>query len=363
MTTIERVAAPHSEHEEILRWRDPQADLHAIAAIHSSALGPAVGGTRWQPYPDSDAALHDALRLSSAMTKKAAVAGLQLGGGKAVVIGDHTAKTDAQLRSYAEFLNQIGGRFITTTDVGTTTAEIDRLHAWTPHILGLSAALGGGGDTSALTAATILAGMRATFEALDGDGGFAGRRIVVIGLGKVGAKVASGLADAGAQLRIADIRSDAAAQLAAELSAGNGSAEAIPLDDALSAPCDLLSPNALGGILSAETIPALRCRAICGAANNQLAREPQDAELLAERGILYAPDYVVNSGGLISVAGELFDWPPETTREHAERVYDATREIFRSAAENGITPTAAAEARAANAVAAARNPQPATVEG
>ena len=358
MTTIERVAAPpHSEHEEILLWRDPQADLHAIAAIHSTALGPAVGGTRWQPYPDSEAALHDALRLSSAMTKKAAVAGLQLGGGKAVVIGDHTAKTDAQLRSYAEFLNQIGGRFITTTDVGTTTAEVDQLHAWTPHILGLSAALGGGGDTSALTAATILAGMRATFEALDGDDGFAGRRIVVIGLGKVGAKVARGLADAGAQLRIADIRADAAAKLAEEIEA-----KAIPLDDALSAPCDLLSPNALGGVLSAETIPTLRCRAICGAANNQLAREPQDAELLAERGILYAPDYVVNSGGLISVAGELFDWPPETTREHAERVYDATREIFRSAAENGITPTDAAEALAADAVAAARSPQPAGTE-
>ena len=347
MTTIERLSA--SDHEQVLVWRDDQADLHAIVAIHSTARGPAVGGTRWQPYPDSDAALDDALRLASAMTKKSAVADLQLGGGKAVVIGDHTAKTDAQLRSYAQFLNEIGGRFITTTDVGTTTAEIDQLHAATPHVVGLSAALGGGGDTSALTATTVLAGMRATFEALDGDGGFAGRRIVVIGLGKVGAKVARRLAEAGAQLRVADIRADAAGQLAADIGA-----EAIPLNDALNADCDLLSPNALGGVLSAETIPALRCRAICGAANNQLAREPEDAELLAERGILYAPDYVVNSGGLISVAGELFDWPPETAQAHAEQVYDTTRQIFRDAEAAGITPAAAAEARAAQTVAAAR---------
>ncbi len=346
MTRIERVPAP--EHEQVLVWRDPHADLHAIAAIHSTARGPAVGGTRWQPYPDADAALRDALRLASAMTKKAAAADLQLGGGKAVVIGDHTAKTDAQLRSYAEFLNEIGGRFITTTDVGTTTAEIDQLHDSTPHVVGLSAELGGGGDTSALTATTVLAGMRATFEALDGNGDFAGREIVVIGLGKVGAKVASRLAAAGARLRVADIRADAAAQLADRIGA-----QAIPLTDALSAPCDLLSPNALGGILSAESIPSLRCRAICGAANNQLARDPQDAELLAQRGILYAPDYVVNSGGLISVAGELFDWTPQTALEHAEQVYATTCEIFRAAETESITPTAAAEARAAKVVAAA----------
>lgn len=347
MTRIKRVHAP--EHEQVLIWRDSKADLHAIAAIHSTARGPAVGGTRWQPYPDADAALQDALRLASAMTKKAAVADLELGGGKAVVIGDHTAKTDAQLRSYAEFLNEIGGLFITTTDVGTTTAEIDQLHDSTPHVVGLSAELGGAGDTSALTATTVLAGMRATFEALDGEGGFGGREIVVIGLGKVGAKVASRLAEAGAQLRVADIRADAASDLAGQIGA-----QAVPLDDALSMPCDLLSPNALGGILSAESIPTLRCRAICGAANNQLARDPQDAELLAQRGILYAPDYVVNSGGLISVAGELFDWTPQTAQEHAERVYATTCQIFQDAEDAGITPTAAAEARAAKVVAAAR---------
>ena len=350
MTRIERIERPGFE--DVLVWRDENTPLTAIVAIHSTALGPAVGGTRWQPYASFDDALNDALRLSEAMTKKAAAASLAFGGGKAVVIGDQNAKSIDQLRSYARFLNQIEGRFVTTTDVGTTTRELDQLRAWARHVAGLSAMLGGAGDTSGLTATTVLGGMRATFEALDGDdaagGDLAGRRIVVIGVGKVGSKVARRLAVAGAQLTIADIRADAAAELAAELGA-----IAAPLDEAWTLPCDLLSPNALGGVFSAETIPTLRCRAICGAANNQLAREPQDAELLAERGILFAPDYVVNSGGLISVAGELSGWSPARSEQHAERVYEVTRRLFRDAAAVGITPMLAAERRVAQILASA----------
>ena len=170
----------------------------------------------------------------------------------------------------------------------------------------------------------------------------------MIGVGKVGSKVARRLAAAGAQLTIADIRADAAAELAAELGA-----IAAPLDEAWTLPCDLLSPNALGGVFSAETIPTLRCRAICGAANNQLAREPQDAELLAERGILFAPDYVVNSGGLISVAGELSGWSPARSEQHAEGVYEVTSRLFRDAAARSITPMLAAERRVAQILASA----------
>ena len=351
MTRIERIERPGFE--DVLVWRDEITPLTAIVAIHSTALGPAVGGTRWQPYASFDDALNDALRLSAAMTKKSAVAGLAFGGGKAVVIGDQNAKSIDQLRSYARFLNQIEGRFVTTTDVGTTTRELDQLRAWARHVAGLSAMLGGAGDTSGLTATTVLGGMRATFEALDGAaaGEFAGRRIVVIGVGKVGSKVARRLAVAGAQLTIADIRADAAAELAAELGA-----IAAPLDEAWTLPCDLLSPNALGGVFSAETIPTLRCRAICGAANNQLAREPQDAELLAERGILFAPDYVVNSGGLISVAGELSGWSPARSEQHAEGVYEVTRRLFRDAAAAGVTPMVAAERRVAKILANAQAP-------
>ena len=351
MTRIERIERPGFE--DVLVWRDEITPLTAIVAIHSTALGPAVGGTRWQPYASFDDALNDALRLSEAMTKKAAAASLAFGGGKAVVIGDQNAKSIDQLRSYARFLNQIEGRFVTTTDVGTTTRELDQLRAWARHVAGLSAMLGGAGDTSGLTATTVLGGMRATFEALDGDdaagGDLAGRRIVVIGVGKMGSKVARRLAVAGAQLTIADIRADAAAELAAELGA-----VAAPLDKAWTLPWDMLSPNALGGVFSAETIPTLRCRAICGAANNQLAREPQDAELLAERGILFAPDYVVNSGGLISVAGELSGWSPARSEQHAERVYEVTRRLFRDAAAAGITPMLAAERRVAQILASAQ---------
>ncbi len=353
MTRIERIERPGFE--DVLVWRDEITPLTAIVAIHSTALGPAVGGTRWQPYASFDDALNDALRLSEAMTKKSAAAGLAFGGGKAVVIGDQNAKSIDQLRSYARFLNQIEGRFVTTTDVGTTTRELDQLRAWARHVAGLSAMLGGAGDTSGLTATTVLGGMRATFEALDGDdaagGDLAGRRIVVIGVGKVGSKVARRLAAAGAQLTIADIRADAAAELATELGA-----IAAPLDEAWTLPCDLLSPNALGGVFSAETIPTLRCRAICGAANNQLAREPQDAELLAERGILFAPDYVVNSGGLISVAGELSGWSAARSEQHAEGVYEVTRRLFRDAAAAGITPMRAAERRVAQILANAHAP-------
>ena len=346
MITIERIERPG--HEEVLVWRDDRAALEAIAAIHSRALGPAVGGTRWQPYASTEDAIEDALRLSAAMTKKSAAAGLAFGGGKSVVIGLHTAKTEEQLRSYAQFLNQLGGRFVTTTDVGTTTAEMDRLRSWTPFVAGLSEAFGGGGDTSALTAETVLAGMRASFEALDGECRFNGRRIVIVGIGKVGEKIARRLAADGARLTIADIRADAAERLADELGA-----DAAPLDEAWRLPCDLLSPNALGGAFNAETIPALRCRAICGAANNQLADESADAERLAERGILFAPDYVVNSGGLISVAGELSGWPTPRTQRRAERVYETAAAVLREAAQAGITPLAAAERRVARILAAA----------
>ncbi len=323
--------------EQIAHWRDAEAGLEAICAIHSTTLGPAIGGTRWQPYPDVDSALNDVRRLSEAMTLKSAAARLPFGGGKAVVIGDPQAKTEAQLRSYAEFVERFEGRYLTTTDVGTTTAEIDQLTQWTPHVVGKSADLGGSGDTSELTAVTVLNGIYATLEALDGDPNPAGRDIVVVGVGKVGSKVARSLTEDGARVRIADIRAIAAGALAAELGAAT-----LSVDEAYVAPCDLLSPNALGGVLGEESISALQCRAICGGANNQLVRDPEDAALLAQRGILYAPDYVVNSGGIISVAQEVVDWSYDEAFAHAEGVFDTTREIFALADRRGVSTAEAA---------------------
>ncbi|MYD73571.1 MAG: Glu/Leu/Phe/Val dehydrogenase [Chloroflexi bacterium] len=324
-------------YEEVALWRDQDVGIEAICAIHSTALGPAIGGTRWQPYADRDAAFADVLRLSEAMTLKSSAARLPFGGGKAVVIGDPAHKTEAQLRSYAEFVNEFEGRYLTTTDVGTTTEEIDQLSQWTPHVVGTSPALGGSGDTSALTAVTVLNGIYATLDALDGDPDPAGKTIVVVGVGKVGSRVARSLAEDGARVLVADIRAIAAAALAVEIGANT-----ISVDEAFVAPCDVLSPNALGGVFGEETIPSLQCRAICGGANNQLLLDPEGAGLLAERGILYAPDYVVNSGGVISVAQEVAGWTYEQAVEHAEGVFETTREIFESAERRKITTAQAA---------------------
>ena len=323
--------------EEVALWRDADAELEAICAIHSTARGPAIGGTRWQQYADLDAAFDDVLRLSEAMTLKSSAARLPFGGGKAVVIGDPANKTEAQLHSYAEFINEFEGRYLTTTDVGTTTDEIDQISQWTPHVVGTSPALGGSGDTSALTAVTVLNGIYATLEALDGEPSPQGKTIVVVGVGKVGSKVAGSLAQDGARVFVADIRAIAAAALAVEIGANT-----ISVDEAYVIPCDVLSPNALGGVFGEETIPALQCRAICGGANNQLVRDPEDAALIAERGILYAPDYVVNSGGVISVAQEVAGWTYEQSVAHAEGVLETTREIFELAERRRITTAEAA---------------------
>ena len=334
--------------EQIAHWSDPEAGLEAICAIHSTAAGPAIGGTRWQPYSDFDAALSDVRRLAEAMTLKSSAARLPFGGGKAVVIGDPAAKSEAQLRSYAEFVNRFEGRYLTTTDVGTTTDEVDRLAQWTPHVVGKSAEHGGSGDTSALTAVTVLGGIHATLEALDGDPSPAGKTIVLVGVGKVGSKVARSLAEDGADVLVADIRAIAAAVLASEIGA-----RTVSVDEAFVLPSDVFSPNALGGVFGPDTIPALQCRAICGGANNQLVNDPDDAALLGERGILYAPDYVVNSGGVISVAQEVVGWTADEAIEHAQGVYQTTREIFEIAARRKITTAEAARAFAAEQLAGA----------
>ena len=333
-------------YETVARWRDLDAGLDAICAIHSTARGPAIGGARWQPYDSADAALRDVLRLSEAMTLKAAAARLPFGGGKAVVIGDPAHKSEAQLHSFAEFVNQFDGRYLTTTDVGTTTAEIDQISQWTPNVVGTSPELGGSGDTSALTAVTVLQGIHATLETLDGDPSSEGRTIVVLGVGKVGSKVARSLAENGARVLLADIRAVAAGLLADEIGA-----QTISVDEALVTACDLLSPNALGGVFGEDSIPMLGCQSICGGANNQLVRDPEDAALLAERGILYAPDYVVNSGGIISVAQDVVDWSYEQAAEHAQGVYETTQEVFALAERNGISTAQAAREFALSMVA------------
>lgn len=327
------------DHEEVIFHRDAAVGLRVIVAIHSTVLGPALGGTRWRPYASEAEALQDVLRLSSAMTSKSAAAGLPFGGGKAAVIGDPAAKTPAQLRAYGRFIESLNGRYVTTTDVGTTTTEIDVVADETRFVVGTSSARGGSGDTSVLTAVTILSGMRAAMRVAFDEESFEGKRVVVVGVGKVGGRVARHLAERGATLVLSDIRTAAAEQLAAELGATT-----IALARAYTAECDILSPNALGGALSPETIPALRCRVVCGGANNQLANDPADAMLLKERGIVYTPDYVVNSGGVINVAVELEGYDAARANRLGEAVYDTTLRVLRAAEADG-TSTAEAAAR------------------
>jgi len=336
MGLLERMNA--GAHESVYYRHDEASGLRAIIAIHSTALGPALGGTRWYPYPNEDDALEDVLRLSSAMTAKAAVAGLDLGGGKAIVIGDPHAKTPAQLEAYARFVDDLGGRYVTTTDVGTTSAEMDTIRGFTPHVVGVAEALGGGGDTSELTAITITEGMRAALDVVFGSDSFEGRHVLVLGIGKVGAKVARIAKEQGARVTIADVRADAVADLAEELQVG-----AVDPAAALETECDVLSPNALGRLLNPDTIPLLRCRVVCGGANNQLQNDPEDARFLAARDILYAPDYVVNSGGLISAAVEREGFDAGRAREIAGRVFDTTRSVLTTARSEGISTAEAAQ--------------------
>ena len=338
-----------SIHEAVWYCRDARSGLRALIALHSSVLGPGLGGARWRPYADAAEALTDVLRLSAAMTAKSAAAGLDYGGGKAAVIGDGAAKTPELLAAYGRFVERLGGRYVTTTDVGTTTEDLDLIADHTRHIVGLSPARGGSGDTSVLTARTVLNGMRAALRAAFGDGALSGRRVVVVGAGKVGGKVARAAAAEGARVTVADVREGAARALADAI----GGEHADP-GAAWELPCDVLSPNALGGVLGPESIPRLRCRVVCGGANNQLRRDPADAALLAERGILYAPDYIVNSGGVIQVAAEQSGEGEERARALADRVGETTFGVLSLAEREGITTAEAALRRVDERLAAAR---------
>ncbi|MBM3139678.1 MAG: Glu/Leu/Phe/Val dehydrogenase [Chloroflexi bacterium] len=347
MAVFDQMAA--MGHEEVIFHSDPASGLRAIVAIHSTALGPALGGARWHPYATEEEALEDVLRLASAMTAKAAVAGIDLGGGKAAVIGDPAAKTDAQIRAYARFVDGLGGRYITTTDVGTTTRDMDRIREETRYVVGLSAERGGGGDTSILTAQTVVAGMRAAMRFALGDESFRGRHVVVSGVGKVGARVARQAVAEGARVTVSDVRADAVRALAAEIRA-----EVVAPERAHAVECDVFSPNALGKVLTRRTILQLRCRVVCGGANNQLEEDPASASALAARGIVYAPDYVVNCGGLINAGVEWEGYDASRAHALADRVYDTTLDVLEEAQRRGISTAEAAALRVERRLAAAR---------
>jgi glutamate dehydrogenase/leucine dehydrogenase len=328
-----------SGHEQVVFVADAAVGLRAIIAVHSTALGPSLGGIRFWHY-DSDAdALADALRLSEAMSLKAAMAGLHQGGGKAVVRWDDPdrPRPQALLEVLGRAIDDLGGRYLAAEDVGATPADMNGLALVTPWVTGVDESLGGSGDPSPVTAFGVLHAMRAVCRELDGEPSVRDRRVVVQGAGHVGGHLARLLVADGARVTVADLFSARADALARELGVAT-----VAHDSVLETPCDILAPCALGGALDAATIPRLRCRAVVGAANNQLAAPGLDV-VLADRGVLYAPDFVVNSGGIINVAEEFVGYQRERALSRTAGIEATTAAVLAYARDHDLTPQGAAE--------------------
>jgi valine dehydrogenase (NAD+) len=327
-------------HEQVVFCQDTASGLRAIIAIYSTALGPSLGGTRFYPYQSEEAAVADALELSRAMAYKSALAGLDLGGGKAVIWGDPTRiKTETLLRAYGRFIESLGGRYYTACDVGTYPTDMDVIARETRYVTGQSVANGGCGDSSILTAWGVFQGMRAAVEHVWGSPSVAGKRIGVAGAGKVGKHLIGHLIDDGASVVVTDVNEAALEWLRAT----HPSVEIVADTAALvKSELDVYSPCALSGALDDETVAVLTASVVAGAANSQLAHPGID-KMLADRGILYTPDYVINAGGLIQVADEIAGYNYERARARVTRIYDTTKEILDLATRDGIPPATAAD--------------------
>jgi valine dehydrogenase (NAD+) len=327
-------------HEQVVFCHDEPTGLRAIIAIYSTALGPALGGTRFYPYASEQDALDDVLGLSRAMAYKAALAGLDLGGGKAVVIGDPAQlKSEALLRAYGRFVQSLNGRYYTACDVGTSSEDMDQIARECSFVTGRTVAHGGAGDSSVLTAFGVFCGMRAAAQETWGTPTLEGRTVGVAGVGKVGRHLVQHLVQDGATVVIADVDPAAVAAVLAEHPVVRAveSVEALVAGD-----LDVYAPCALGGALDDEVVAALRAGVVCGAANNQLAHHGVEKQL-QDRGVLYAPDYVVNAGGLIQVADELEGFSFERARQRAAGIFDTTTRVFELARTDGVPPAVAAD--------------------
>ena len=327
-------------HEQVVFCQDAPTGLRAIIAIYSTALGPALGGTRFYPYPDEDAALTDVLNLARAMAYKNAMAGLDHGGGKAVIIGDPSRlKSEALLRAYGRFVQSLNGRYITACDVGTYSEDMDLVARECRFVTGRTVRNGGAGDSSVLTAFGVFQGMRAAAEHIWGTSSLEGRTVGVEGVGKVGRHLVGHLIDAGAQVAVCDVDAGAVDRIQAR----HPGVEAVDSrEDLLARAIDIYSPCALGGAVNDATLGLLNARIICGGANNQLAH-PGLEKLLADRGIVYAPDYVVNSGGVIQVADEINGFSFERAEARAAQIFDTTKKILTIAGQEDVPPAVAAD--------------------
>lgn len=331
-----------AEHEQVVFCNDKTTGLRAIIAIHNTTLGPALGGCRMQPYKSLDAALNDVLRLSKGMSYKCAAADVDFGGGKAVIIGDPlTDKTPELFRAFGQFVESLGGRFYTGTDMGTTMDDFIYAKKETNHIVGVPEAYGGSGDSSIPTAEGVINGIRATNKKLFDNDALHGVTYAIQGLGKVGFKVAEILLEAGADLYVTDINKHNIEAIVERAKTTMGTVQPVNSDEIYSQDADIFIPCALGGIVNDETIKQFRVKAIAGSANNQLLTEEHGVQL-AEKGILYAPDYIINSGGLIQVADELYGPNKERVLMKTKEIYHVILKVYKEAELNQITTVNAA---------------------
>ena len=344
LLTDSRLAAPASDYEDLRVLSGPRSEAAIAIAVHSTTLGPALGGVRMWHYDSTAHGVADAMRLARAMTYKAAAAGLDLGGGKGVICTPASERPVDELRrrmllDFGDAVESLEGRYVTAEDVGTGAADMVAIAERTAHVVGLPDEHGGRGDPSPLTARGVLAAIGACLEHRFGNASVAGARICVVGVGNVGSRLARTLADAGAELAISDI--DPARRALAEELEGTW----VDPEEAIAAECDVLAPCALGGAIDAATVARLRCQVVCGSANNVLSDDAL-AGALAERGILFAPDFIANAGGLINVYAELRDLDGELALRLVDQIGPNIHRILEAADRNGVTPLAAAQAQA-----------------
>ena len=326
-------------HEQVVFCNDEATGLKAIIAIHNSTLGPALGGTRMWNYATDEEALTDVLRLSRGMTYKAAISGLNLGGGKAVILGDAAKlKNEALMRRFGKFVDSLGGRYITAEDVNMKTRDMEYVHMETNHVTGLPQSMGGSGDPSPVTAYGSYLGIKASTKKVFGSDSLEGKSVVVQGVGQVGMYLVDHLTKEGAKVFISDIDDSKLKRISSETGA-----EVVDMDEVYDLDVDIYAPCALGATLNDETIPRLKAQIVAGAANNQLQNEKKHGYMLIDRGITYAPDFLVNSGGLINVSAEYYG-PYNSDRSHsdAEKIYDACLGIFDLAEKESISTQEAA---------------------
>ncbi|MFD0825558.1 Leu/Phe/Val dehydrogenase [Neobacillus sp. M.A.Huq-85] len=330
------------EHQQVVFCNDPTTGLKAIIAIHNTTLGPALGGCRMRPYRTMDEALEDVLRLSKGMTYKCAAADVDFGGGKAVIIGDPARdKTPALFRAFGQFVDSLNGRFYTGTDMGTSMDDFIHAAKETNCIVGIPEAYGGGGDSSIPTALGVIYGLKASSKVVFGTDNLSHKKYIIQGLGKVGYKVAEQLLESGADLYVSDINEEAVTAIQKHAKQLGGNAVRVTGDEVYSVDADVFVPCAFGGIINDETIDLLKVKAVVGSANNQLLLE-NHGEALKRKGILYAPDYIVNSGGLIQVADELYGYNQERVLAKTSSIYTSLLEVYKQAELDNITTIQAA---------------------